>query len=121
MINTEIAGIVGTGLAGAAYIPQISRLVAARCAAGISRRAFEIWLLASLLTTIRAIAIRAGTFIVLGGIQILATSLITFFASRYKDLPCPPPDRLGPSSDSRRSYPQPLPTFSEDVSHACLS
>ena len=43
---TEIAGFVGTGLAGAAYIPQISHLIRARCPAGISRLAFEIWLLA---------------------------------------------------------------------------
>src|SRR5690242_13237493 len=98
MITTEIAGIVGAGLAGAAYIPQVSHLIAARCAAGISRRAFEIWLLASLLTTTRAVAIHAGAFIVLGGIQILATSLIMFFATRYKDMPCPAPDRPEPST-----------------------
>jgi hypothetical protein len=29
---TEIAGFVGAGLAGAAYIPQISHLIRARCA-----------------------------------------------------------------------------------------
>ena len=34
---TEIAGFAGTGLAGAAYVPQISHLVRARCSAGISR------------------------------------------------------------------------------------
>jgi hypothetical protein len=32
--------------AGAAYVPQISHLVRARCSAGISRLAFEAWLLA---------------------------------------------------------------------------
>jgi hypothetical protein len=72
---TEIAGFVGAGLAGAAYIPQISHLIGARCSAGISRLAFEVWLLASLLTTSRAIAIHAGVFIALGGIQIVATAL----------------------------------------------
>ncbi len=86
---TEIAGFAGTGLAGAAYVPQISHLVRARCSAGISLLAFEVWLLASLLTTARAIAIHAGVFIVLGGIQIAATAVITFCATRYKDTPCP--------------------------------
>ena len=86
---TQIAGFAGAGLAGAAYIPQISHLIRARCPAGISRLAFEIWLLASLLTTARAIAIHAGVFIVLGGIQIVATALIMFYATRYKNTPCP--------------------------------
>jgi hypothetical protein len=86
---TEIAGFVGAGLAGAAYVPQISHLIRARCSAGISRLAFEIWLLASVLTTAQAIAIHAGVFIVLGGIQIVATTLIMFYTARYKDAPCP--------------------------------
>jgi hypothetical protein len=86
---TEIAGFAGAGLAGAAYVPQISHMVRARCSAGISRLAFEAWLLASLLTTARAIAIHAGVFIALGGIQIAATTVITLCAARYKDTPCP--------------------------------
>jgi len=86
---TEIAGFAGAGLAGAAYVPQISRLVRARCSAGVSRLAFEVWLLASLLTTARAIAIHAEVFIVLGGIQIVATALIMLYATRYKDTSCP--------------------------------
>jgi hypothetical protein len=86
---TEIAGFAGAGLAGAAYVPQISHLIRARCSAGISRLAFEVWLLASVLTTARAIAIHAGVFIMLGGIQIVATMLIMLYATRYKDTPCP--------------------------------
>ena len=86
---TEIAGFAGAGLAGAAYVPQIAHLVRAHCSAGVSRLAFEVWLLASVLTTARAIAIHAGVFIVLGGIQIVATALILLSAARYKDTPCP--------------------------------
>ena len=86
---TEIAGFAGAGLAGAAYVPQISHLVRARCSAGISRPGIDLWLLASLLTTAHAIAIHAGVFIALGGIQIAATAVITFCAARYKDAPCP--------------------------------
>jgi PQ loop repeat len=89
MAATEIAGFAGAGLAGAAYVPQISHLIRARCSAGISRLAFDVWLLASVLTTARAIAIHADVFIMLGGIQIVATALITLCAARYKDTPCP--------------------------------
>ena len=89
MTTTEIAGFVGAGLAGAGYVPQISHLIRARCSAGISLLAFGIWLLASFLTTAQAIAIHAGVFIVLGGIQIVATTLIMCNAARYKDKRCP--------------------------------
>jgi uncharacterized protein with PQ loop repeat len=89
MTITEIAGFAGAGLAGAAYVPQISHMIRARCAAGVSRLAFGIWLLASVLVTLRAIAIGADVFIVLGGIQIVATALIMLCAARYKDMPCP--------------------------------
>jgi hypothetical protein len=88
---TEIAGLAGAGLAGAAYVPQISHLIKARCAAGISRPAFALWLIASLLITVRAVGIGAGVFIALGTIQIMATALIMRYATRYKDKPCPGP------------------------------
>ena len=86
---TEIAGFVGAGLAGLAYVPQISHLVRARCSAGISQLAFAVWLLSSALITARAIAVGAGVFIVLGAIQIVATALIVVYAIRYKDRACP--------------------------------
>jgi len=88
MTATEIAGFAGAGLAGAAYVPQIHHLVKAHCSAGISTPAFEVWLLAALLTTAQAIAIHAGVFIVLGGIEIVATALVMFYAARYKDTAC---------------------------------
>jgi len=86
---TQIAGFAGAVLAGVAYVPQVSHLVRARCSAGISRPAFAAWLLAALLITARAVAIGAGVFIVLGGIQIVATALILGCAARYQDTPCP--------------------------------
>ena len=45
MAITEIAGLAGAGLARAAYVPQISHLIRARCSAGISRLA-RVWFLA---------------------------------------------------------------------------
>jgi uncharacterized protein with PQ loop repeat len=86
---TEIAGFAGAGLAGAAYVPQVSHIIKAHCSAGISQLAFAVWLLAALLVTARAIAIHAGVFIVLGGIQIVATTLIVVYAARYRNTPCP--------------------------------
>ena len=94
---TEIGGFVGAGLAGAAYVPQIAHLIRARCSAGISRLAFGVWLLASLLITARAIAVHAGVFIALGAIEVVATALIMLYAARYKDTPCPAHRPSGPT------------------------
>jgi hypothetical protein len=110
LMATEIAGFTGAALAGAAYVPQILHLIRARCSAGISRLAFQVWLLASLLTTTRTIAIHADVFIVLGGTQILATALIMLYATRYKDtscpihLPCEPAARIATAALRRRAW-----------------
>src|SRR5215475_12856787 len=109
MTITEVAGFAGAGLAGAAYVPQISHLIKAHCSAGISRLAFEAWLVASVLITARAVAIGAAAFVVLGGIQIVATTLIMIYAARYKDTPCPshpsarPAQRQAPLTRNRMS------------------
>jgi hypothetical protein len=94
---TEIAGYLGAGLAGAAYVPQIFHLIRAHCSAGISRLAFAVWLAASALVITRAIDMGAGVFIVLGVIQIVATAIIILYASRYRGLLCPvhSAERLG--------------------------
>jgi hypothetical protein len=83
-----MAGFIGAGLAGAAYVPQIWHLIRARCSVGISRLAFSVWLAASLLVTTHAIAIGAGVFIVLGAVQIVATTLILLYAGRYATSQC---------------------------------
>jgi hypothetical protein len=88
MTAPEVAGFLGAGLAGAAYVPQVSHLVRAHCSAGISRLAFVVWLVASLLVMTQAIAIRAGVFIFLGAVQIAATTLILIFATKYEGSYC---------------------------------
>ncbi|MGH2686899.1 MAG: PQ-loop domain-containing transporter [Actinomycetota bacterium] len=85
---TQIAGFIGVALAGAAYVPQIWHLVRVHCSAGVSRPAFCLWLGASLLVTINAIATGATVFIFLGGVQIVATALILLYATRYRSSYC---------------------------------
>lgn len=84
----ELAGLIGAGLAGAAYVPQIVHLIREHCSAGLSRSAFTVWLVASLLVTTHAVAIGAFVFITLGTIQLAATTLILVFTARYKGLYC---------------------------------
>ena len=85
---TELAGFIGVGMAGAAYVPQIWHLTRERCSAGLSRVAFAVWLAASLLVTSHAIAIGAAVFIVLGVIQLAATAIILVYSTKYANSYC---------------------------------
>ena len=98
---SELIGLAGASLAGYAYLPQITHLIRERCSAGISRSAFTIWLLASVLMTIHAVLLPAVVFIALGAIQIGAIRTILIYSARYRGLVCPihlgarPTTRLG--------------------------
>ena len=83
-----MGGFLGVGLSGVAYAPQIVHLIRGRCSAGVSRPAYIIWLVASVLLTIKAIAIQAWVFVALGAIEVVATTLTLFCAARYKDQYC---------------------------------
>ena len=85
---TELAGFIGAGLAGAAYVPQIAHLIRAHCSAGISQFAFGVWLAASLLVTTHAVAIRAAVFVALGVVQLVATALVLIYATKYENSYC---------------------------------
>ena len=85
---TEIAAFLGVGLAAVAYLPQILHLARAHCAAGISRAAFCTWLVAAMLVTSHALATGAGVFIALGVVQVVATSVVLVYATRYASSYC---------------------------------
>lgn len=105
---SELIGLTGASLAGYAYLPQISHLIRERCSAGISRSAFAIWLLASVLMTVHAILLPAVVFIALGAIQICAIATILIFSARYRGLVCVT-HALRPSYDSLRPALRPPP------------
>jgi len=86
---SELIGLTGASLAGYAYLPQITHLVREQCSAGISRSAFAIWLLASVLMTVHALLLPALVFIALGAIQMVAITTILVYSARYRGLVCP--------------------------------
>jgi uncharacterized protein with PQ loop repeat len=98
---SELIGLTGAALAGYAYLPQISHLIREQCSAGISRSAFAIWLLASVLMTVHAVLLPAVVFIALGGIQIVAITTILLYSARYRGLVCAT-HALSPAGDSLR-------------------
>jgi uncharacterized protein with PQ loop repeat len=96
---SELIGLSGASIAGYAYLPQITHLIREQCSAGISRRAFILWFAASILMTIHALLLPAVVFIVLGVIQIGATSTILVYTARYRGLVCPS-HALSPARDA---------------------
>jgi hypothetical protein len=88
---TQIDAFFGVGLAGDAYAPQIWHLVRVHCSAGISRFAFRVWLGAARLVTTHDVATRAVVFILLGGLKIVATTVILLYGSKYASFYCRQP------------------------------
>jgi hypothetical protein len=86
---SEAAGLSGAALSGYAYLPQITHLVRERCAAGLSERAFTLWLAASVLMTVHATTIGALVFVILGIEQTGATALVAFYCHLYRGQACP--------------------------------
>jgi uncharacterized protein with PQ loop repeat len=88
MDMSNYIGLTGAVIAGYAYLPQVTHLIKEKCSAGISRRAFGLWMVSSVLVTINAIYIHSVVFIVLGIIQIFSTTLIFWYSTKYKNLVC---------------------------------
>jgi uncharacterized protein with PQ loop repeat len=89
MTISEVAGLAGAAISVYAYLPQITHLVSERCSAGVSERAFRLWLLASLLMTYHALTIGAVVFVVLGLLQVGSTAVIASYGRRYRGMACP--------------------------------
>jgi uncharacterized protein with PQ loop repeat len=89
---TEALGLAAAALAAYAYVPQVSHLVREHCSAGLSERAFALWLGSSVLMTIHAIGIGSAVFVVLGVQQVACTGVVAFFCRRYRGQMCPSHD-----------------------------
>ncbi len=88
MDGPTVLGLTGAMIAGYAYVPQISHLIKERCTAGLSKSAYALWLLSSVLITINAVYIHSVVFIFLGSVQILSTAIIYSYTSLYHGQIC---------------------------------
>ena len=84
----ESLGIIGIAISMAAYLPQITHLGRKRCSAGISRRAWAMWLVSSVL--VGALAVDRGdpVFILLQVSTMTSAAIILFLAYRYRGMVC---------------------------------
>lgn len=81
-------GFIGAVISGCAYIPQIYHLIKERCTAGLSKKAFGLWLVSSVLVLIDAIYVGAAVFIFLTIVQSLASAIIFGFTVVLNDKVC---------------------------------
>ena len=84
----EILGAAGIVISALAYLPQVIHLAREHCSAGISSRAWAMWLTSSLL--VGALAVHRGdmVFIVLQLSTLASASAIVFLAHKYRGLAC---------------------------------
>jgi lipid-A-disaccharide synthase-like uncharacterized protein len=99
----DILGIVGIGISVAAYMPQIIHLGREHCSAGVSSRAWAMWLVSGLL--IGSLAVYRGdpVFIMLQVSSLASAAVILLLARRYRGMVCATHAHLAPSGHGKES------------------
>jgi lipid-A-disaccharide synthase-like uncharacterized protein len=97
----EAFGIAGIALSVLAYLPQVIHLGREHCAAGISRRAWAMWLVSSVLVGSLALYRRDPVFIVLQLSTLTSAAVILYLASKYRGMACAFHARGAPSGSPR--------------------
>jgi lipid-A-disaccharide synthase-like uncharacterized protein len=84
----EVFGAAGIGISMLAYLPQIFHLGHEHCSAGVSRRAWAMWLTSNVL--VGALAVHRGDsiFIVLQATSLISATAILLLAHRYRGMVC---------------------------------
>jgi uncharacterized protein with PQ loop repeat len=90
----EILGIVGIAISVAAYIPQVVHLGREHCSAGVSSRAWAMWLISCVLVGTLAVHRGDPVFIMLQATTFVSAAVILFLALRYRGLACQTHARL---------------------------
>ena len=79
---------LGTGLVIAAYVPQIWHLWSEQCSAGISERAYALWVWSSALFLGHSITIGDVVFMIRQLVNIIALAIILVLARRFRNQIC---------------------------------
>jgi uncharacterized protein with PQ loop repeat len=84
----EILGVAGIAISMLAYVPQVAHLWRERCSAGVSRRAWAMWLVSSALIATLALYRRDPVFILLQISTLTSAAIILGLAQKYRGLVC---------------------------------
>jgi lipid-A-disaccharide synthase-like uncharacterized protein len=84
----ELFGAAGVSIGMFAYVPQVVHLAREHCSAGVSARAWAMWLTSSLLVGALALHRHDPVFIALQASSLTAAALIVLLAHRYRGMTC---------------------------------
>lgn len=84
----ELLGVVGIAISVLAYLPQVVHLAKEHCSAGVSRRAWAMWLLSSVLIGALAVHRQDIVFILLQISSMTSAAIILSLARRYRGMVC---------------------------------
>jgi lipid-A-disaccharide synthase-like uncharacterized protein len=98
----DVIGVIGIAISVAAYVPQMIHLAREHCSAGVSSRAWTMWLLSGLLVGLVALSRGDVVFILLQLSSFTSAAVILLLARRYKGMACATHAHLVPAVDPRR-------------------
>jgi lipid-A-disaccharide synthase-like uncharacterized protein len=84
----EVAGIAGIAISVLAYLPQVVHLAREHCSAGVSGRAWAMWLTSSVLVGALALHRHDAVFILLQLSTLTSAVIILFLVHRYRGMVC---------------------------------
>jgi lipid-A-disaccharide synthase-like uncharacterized protein len=84
----ELLGVAGISIGVLAYVPQVVHLAREHCSAGVSSRAWAMWLTSSLLIGALALHRHDPVFIALQASGLTSTAVIVFLTHRYRGMAC---------------------------------
>ena len=80
--------MAGIAISVVAYVPQVVHLGKEHCSAGVSSRAWAMWLTSSLLVGALAVHRHDPVFVLLQASTLVSAAVILFLARRYKGMVC---------------------------------
>jgi lipid-A-disaccharide synthase-like uncharacterized protein len=84
----ELVGIAGVTISVAAYVPQVVHLAREHCSAGVSSRAWAMWLASGALVGVVAFERGDPVFILLQVSNLVSAGAILILARRYRGMVC---------------------------------
>jgi lipid-A-disaccharide synthase-like uncharacterized protein len=84
----ELVGLAGIVISALAYLPQVAHLARQHCSAGVSGRAWAMWLASSLMVGALALHRHDPVFILLQASTLLSATVIVVLVHRYRGLVC---------------------------------
>ncbi|HEY3542352.1 MAG TPA: PQ-loop repeat-containing protein [Gaiellaceae bacterium] len=84
----EVLGVAGIAISMLAYLPQVVHLAKEHCSAGVSSRAWTMWLVSSVLIGALAVHRHDAVFILLQVSSLASAAAILVLGHRYRGLVC---------------------------------